>query len=234
MTGSQFRFCWFILLIGGILLQGQSYTVSVYGFPIARANLDLTARDTIRMSYEVTGWLNYFFPARNSYITVYDSTALTCRSFEKNIHQGSFKQKVKITCSDSTINYEGQSRSQSGPHQTIFTLLVALTRQGPEELDTRWFDLNNEGQTYRARLLWADSTTIPVNSDSLLSQHYRVDLFPTGQDSPFYDVTDTFMKYVGQAEAVKQIWVEESGKHRIIKAVMKVHGLPFQVLMNHE
>ncbi len=216
------------------MVWGQNYTVSVYGFPIAQARLNLSAQDTIRLSYQVTGLLNYFFPENNRYTTVYNPANFTPRSFVKNIHQGLFKQKATITYRDSVVSYEDQVRIEPAPRLTVFTLLAALTEREPEVLDTRWFNLDHEGQTYHARLLWADSSEVDINGSTRRCNHYRLDMEPTDSEPPFYNATDTFMKYLGQPETVKQIWVEESGKHRIIKAAMKVHGLPFQVVIQNE
>jgi hypothetical protein len=228
------RFHLMLFLWGSVIVSGQNYTVSVYGFPIAQASLDLASRDTIRLSYQVTGLLSYFFPENNTYTTVYNGDDFTPRSFMKNIRQGLFKQKVTITYRDSIIAYEDQVRIQSAPRLTVFTLLAALTYQKPEALDTRWFNLDHEGQPYRARLLWANSSPVAINGDSVRCNHYRLDMEPETTQPSFYETTDTFMKYTGDEGTVKQIWVEESGKHRIIKAAMKVYGLPFQVLIRHE
>lgn len=223
----------FFLLPAGVLLA-QSYTLRVFGFPLAEAELSWPQPNTLEMTYHTVGLADFFWPQNNLYTTNFDTLNFGMRMFNKKIKQGDFKQKIKIHYANGNLQYDNQSFPRPEDTHTIFTLLARVVSETAEELDTRRFPTDHEGTLYEARFLWADTARIVRSSRDILCDQYRLDMIPTENKDPFYEETDTFMKYVGQEDLVRQIWVERSGKRRIIKLVMTVYGLPFEALINDE
>ena len=44
------------------------------------------------------------------------------------------------------------------------------------EIDTKWFSFEHETQAGRARFLWADSSNVWNGIDSIICDHYRLDI----------------------------------------------------------
>ena len=85
--------------------------------------------------------------------------------------------------------------------------------------------MNHEGSHQRARFLWAGTDIIEINDTDIVCDHYRLDIEKT--DGPSIQVTldDYFTDHVASTDALRQLWVEQSGKRRIIKASVSIYGM---------
>ena len=94
------------------------------------------------------------------------------------------------------------------------------------EVDTRWFDFEHETQTGRARFLWADTSYVWNGVDSIICDHYRLDIeiMETGDQN--FKETDIFMKNIVKEEITREFWVSKEEPKRIIQSVIKNKNYP--------
>ena len=118
--------------------------------------------------------------------------------------------------------------------QTIFTLLARVSRQKAKDLDTKWYQMEHEGELFRARLLWADSINVWTGNDSIFCDHYRLDIDSTENKIKILDQTDYFSENITQSNLIKQLWVEKSGEKKIIQASAQISGLAMKAIINLE
>ncbi len=224
---SLFPFLFFVI-------WGQSYTLNVYGIPLAKATLAEPSAAKINLSYNTVGLGSFFWPSENYYYTDYDSLTLGVRRFKKKIRQGSFEQKVMMTYEGGYLKFNKNERTKPNPVFSLFTLLKLAQVKTARELDTHRFPVDLEGLTYEARFLWADSVQISIQGKDVLCDHYRLDFIRKDENKPLFEKTDTLMGIVSREDLVRQIWVEQNENHRIIKVEMTVYGLPFEAILNHD
>ena len=109
--------------------------------------------------------------------------------------------------------------------QNIFTLLARVSYQSVEDLDTKWFAMNHEGVPHRARFLWAGTDTLDINNADMVCDHYRLDIEKAKGESVQVSPWDYFTDHVSSSKAIRQIWVEQNDKRRIIKATVSIYGM---------
>ena len=176
---------------------------------------------------ETLGLIYSILPVDNHYFTQYDSISFGIRYYAKSIHQGSYNSELNCTFepNGSQLNYNKQSVTVVDSIQNIFTLLARVSYQSVEYLDTKWYPMNHEGNAQRARYLWAGIDTIDINDADMICDHYRLDIEET--DGPSIQVipSDYFTDHVASTDALRQLWVEKSGKRRIIKASVSIYGM---------
>ena len=186
-----------------------------------------SSKNALSFHTETLGMFHYIWPVDNHYFTQYDSISFGIRQYTKTIHQGSYKGELNCTFepNGSQLNYNRQSVDVVDSVQNIFTLLARVSYQSVEYLDTKWYPMNHEGASYRARFVWAGNETVDINDVDIVCDHYRLDIEEI--DGPSIQVTpdDYFTDHVASTDALRQIWVEQSGKRRIIKASVSIYGM---------
>jgi hypothetical protein len=109
-----------------------------------------------------------------------------------------------------------------------------VSRQKAKDLDTKWYQMEHEGELFRARLLWADSINVWTGNDSIFCDHYRMDIDSTENKIKILDQTDYFSENITQSNLIKQLWIEKSGEKKIIQASAQISGLAMKAIINLE
>ena len=221
------------LLISSISLQGQEYKITLWSFPIVKVEINSEAHGKITFKTESIGIMDYIWPHDNSYTTHYYTTNFGLRHFSKKIKQGQFKQKLScdFNIDDSTLIYDGNTVPVPDSVQTIFTLLVRITIDPLEYIDTKWFLMDHEGCSYSGRFLWSDTVTVKAMDKNILCDYFRLDLIPNEDNECLLEKSDYFMKNIVAENTVRQLWVEKNNNKRIIKASAKVYGLTLEAII---
>ena len=60
---------------------------------------------------------------------------------------------------------------------------------------------------------------------TILCDHYRLDIEETDGSSIQVSSYDYFTDHVASSDALRQLWVEQRGKRRIIKATVSIYGM---------
>ena len=217
-------------------LPGQIYNLTVLGIKIGEINLEKNNRESIQISTKSTGPINYLWPFDNLYKTTFDTVTYGIRLYEKKIHQGEFKQKLGGVWipGQRGVLYGTTLVGRPNDCQTIFTLLAQVSRQKAKDIDTKWYSMEHEGELFRARLLWADSINVWTGNDSILCDHYRLDIDSTENKIKILDQTDYFSENITQSNLIKQLWVEKSGEKKIIQASAQMSGLAMKAIISLE
>ena len=186
-----------------------------------------SADDALSFHTETLGMFHFIWPVDNYYFTHYDSISFGIRQYRKSIHQGSYKGELDCTFepNSSQLNCNRQSVAAVDSIQNIFTLLARVSYQSVEDLDTKWFPMNHEGDPYRARFLWAGIDEVEIEDVDITCDHYRLDIEKAKGESVQVSPWDYFTDHVASSEALRQIWVEQSGKRRISKATVSIFGM---------
>lgn len=176
---------------------------------------------------ETLGMIHYIWPVDNHYFTQYDSISFGIRRYTKLINQGKYSGKLDCyyDTTNSQLKYNNESVFVTDSVQNIFTLLARVSYQPVEDLDTKWFPMNHEGSPRRARFLLAGTETLVINNMNFLCDHYRLDIEETDGSSIKVAPYDYFTDHVASTDALRQLWVEQSGKRRIIKASVSIYGM---------
>ena len=176
---------------------------------------------------ETLGMIHSIWPVDNHYFTHYDSISFGIRQYTKSIHQGSYKGELNCTFepNSSQLNYNRQLVAAVDSIQNIFTLLARVSYQSVEDLDTKWFPMNHEGVPHRARFLWAGTDTLDINNADIVCDHYRLDIEKVKGEFVQVSPWDYFTDHVSSSKAIRQIWVEQNDKRRIIKATVSIYGM---------
>jgi hypothetical protein len=231
-----------ILAIAGLIFQSnltaQEYSLKILGFTIGNATMDLRGDNDsiIEFTTGSQGLMDVVFPFNNSYTTAFDPASFGFRDYEKKIVQGGFEQKLHGNWDPQTkiINYGSKTMPRENECHNIFSLLARMQAQPRDSLDTHWFDMEHEGQFFRARLLWNDSTDIEIHQKIIPCDHYRLDLQVVNGDTDsegLLEVTDYFSKYIIHPNAVRQIWVSKVFPNNIIKTSVKLYGITIEALI---
>ena len=214
----------------------QDYQIDIFRIPCVSVELDQPEPGKLNFRTKTIGIIDLIWPVDNSYNTVYDTTSFGARSFHKNISQGNFTQELKFAVDpiNGIFKYDKQIEVQRSPEtHTIFTLLARVSKETAAQLDTYWFTMEHEGQAYQMRLLWSDSTELKIGKNNYNCDHYRLDIEPTDDPSiNIIDHSDYFSEYIVHPAAIRQLWVEKNGRHRIIKASVKLLGFTLEAKLN--
>ena len=210
----------------------QSYELSVFGIKIAQAEQEIT-NSKIKYLVKSESILNLFYPIKNKYVTSYDSTDYSITSFNKVVSENNFDANIeaKIDSSNSFI-YDGKHIIDL-PDKTknIFLLLVMAQKEPYQDIDTKWFNYEHEGNIGRARFVWADSSNVWNGKDSVLCDHYRLDIKLNKPSKDLYKETDYFMKNIFTDNITRELWVSKSRPRKIILASFKNNLFPFPLLV---
>ncbi len=186
-----------------------------------------SSSNVLNFNTKTVGLIQSIWSVDNHYKTEFDSLTFGVRKYTKNIQQGSYSGilNCKYNPTDSTLNYDGNLVSVPDSIQNIFTLLARVSQQSPEYLDTKWFPMNHEGSRHRARFLLAGVENLEIGDENISCDHFRLDIEQTGEASIQVSPYDYFMDHVASAKALRQIWVEQTDKRRIVKASVSVYGM---------
>lgn len=224
----------YILFFCFSLIHAQEYMITFFGFPAVDVNMKIDS-NKIDFNTKTVGFIDLIWPTSNHYSVEYDLNHYGILSFEKNIRQGSTKytSSSNYSSSDSLLNYDEQALKRMPEIQSIFTLLVQVQKEPVYALDTKWFSMDHDGKLYSARFLWADTSTISLADSDIICDHYRLDIKAEEDVTSLPEQSDYFMDNIIESEAIRQVWVEQSGRRRIIQAAVKVFGINIIARIKH-
>ena len=224
----------YVLFFCFSLIHAQKYTITFFGFPAVDVNMEIDS-NKIDFKAKTVGLIDLIWPASNHYSVKYDMNHYGILSFEKNIRQGStsYTSSANYSSSDSVLNYDKQALKRIPEIQSIFTLLLQVQKEPVDALDTKWFSMDHDGKLYSARLLWADTSTISLADSGIICDHYRLDIKAEEDVTSLPEQSDYFMDNIIESKAIRQLWVEKSGQHRIIQATVKVFGINIIARIKH-
>ena len=223
-----------ILFIIICFASGQSYSVSVFGIPAADVEQTIHDSGKIEFTSQNRGIFDLFWPAKNVYGAIYDSNSFALKSWSKTVKQGEFKQKVsgKVDFLGNLVYDEKTMIKIPKNIYTIFTLLAMVQSRPYHKLDTKWFDFEQEGQIGQARFVWADSSNTWNGQDSVMCDHYRLDINIEDEEKKLDKRSDYFMEEVIAGGVVKELWVSRKKPKRIIRTTLKTNWFPISATIN--
>ena len=66
---------------------------------------------------------------------------------------------------------------------------------------------------------------LKLDNSDILCEHYRLDIEKIDGASVHVSPYDYFTEHVASNDALRQLWVEQTGKRRIIKASVSIYGM---------
>ena len=210
----------------------QDYSVEILGISVAKVNQKLNG-DSVRYIIETEGLLDLLYPIKNIYHTVFDLKNFSIIRFSKKIDEGDLKTKgFAIKDSLNFLTYNNSDPIELYSNTTnIFSLLSMVQNASFLEIDTKWFNIEHESQTGRARFLWADSSNIWDGKDSIICDHYRLDIEIIEEDNQNLKKTDLFMKNIAKEEVTREFWVSKRKPSKIIQAKIKNKNYPLPLFI---
>ena len=179
----------------------QEYSVEILGISVAEIKQTLKT-DSVIYRIKTDGLVDLFYPLENTYYSIFDPKDYGIIKFSKEIDEKDLKTK-RSAIKDS-LNFFKYSSSETvklnTDTKTIFTLLSMVQNLSYFEVDTRWFDFEHETQTGRARFLWADTSNVWNGIDSIICDHYRLDIEIMENGGQNFKETDIFMKNIVKDE----------------------------------
>lgn len=208
----------------------QNYEVSILGIEIAVVKKQLLNNE-VKYSISSSGLLDLLYPFKNNYTTSYDTANYNIVNFKKVISQTDYKSNLEAKFDSSGKLIYDKKHSVEIPKntKTIFSLLSMIEQKPYLSVDTKWFNYEHEGEIGRARFIWADSSFIWNENDSLLCDHYRLDLELEKPLRGVYEKTDYFMKNIIVENITREVWVSKKKPRKIILASIKSDLLPFPI-----
>ncbi len=219
-----------ITIFTTVFLTGQNYTVSILGLPAVDVDQKINPEGEIIFTTQNRGVFDAIWPAKNKYTTKYDPNSFAITQWGKRIRQGAFKtNNFAILDSNNILIYDTKTKINVKKETlNIFSLLAMVQKKTFNELDTQWFNYEHEGKIGKARFVWADSVNLYWNKDSVLCDHFRLDLKITDVKGQFLNKTDYFMKEIINENLVREIWVKKEEPKMIIQASIQY---PFMTVM---
>ncbi len=224
----------YVLIFCISLINAQEYTITFFGFPAVDVKMKIDS-NKIDFNAKTVGFIDLIWPTSNHYSVEYDLNHYGILEFEKHIRQGSTKytSSANYSSSDSLLNYEKWALKRIPEIQSIFTLLVQVQKEPVDALDTKWFSMDHDGKLYSARFLWADTSTISLADSVIICDHYRLDIKAEEDVTSLPEQSDYFMDNIIESKAIRQVWVEQSGRRRIVQAAVKVFGINIIARIRH-
>ena len=227
----------YLLICLAILSQlyGQNYTITIFGFPFVSVTMEKTPGE-LTFQAQTSGLLDYLWPTDNIYYISYDSSNYGFKQFEKKIHQGSLTYSInaKYDREKEQLFYDDIALSRPPEIQTIFSMLVRAQEQHKDDLDSKWFSMEHDGQLFESRYLWAKTDTLLINNAEKICDHYRLDIKAIEDVTSLPEQSDYFMNNIIAKKAVRQIWVEQTIPRRIVQASVKLYGLTIIARLAHD
>ena len=210
-----------ILVINTI--YSQSYEVSCFGLHVAQIKQKIYKAGRIDWEVQSRGIIDLIWPLKNNYTTFYNTETFELKSLEKNIKQdlNKYTLKAKMDSTNNYLAYDVQQIKNEGPFHTFFTMIAMVQSSPIESIDTKWFPYEYEGKTGRSRFLWADSLKIWGGKDSIMCDHYRMDINITDSTYVVNNTKDYFMEHINDSKHIKEVWIKRGKNKTIVQAGVK-------------
>lgn len=204
--------------------QAQEYNVTIWGVPIGTAKIQQDTDAEITLKLKSPEFLDSVFPVDLEYYSKFDKKNFTIIENKKNTELGTEEQNYEAFLKKGNILVYNEKDTISLDLNThsLLSLLVKIMNSPVDSLDTKWFNLENEGILYETRLLWNDTTIIAINNEDVLCDHYRLDLKIHNDDYKIFDKTDYFNELFFNINSIRQIWVGKwQEQQKIIKIAIR-------------
>ncbi|MFC1784797.1 hypothetical protein ACFL0J_04125 [Candidatus Neomarinimicrobiota bacterium] len=206
------------------LAQAQKYDVTIWGIPVGTAEIQQDAGDEIIIKLKSNEFIDYVFPVDLEYYSKFKKTNYTIIKTKKTTEQKTEEQNYEaVLAKDNILIYSKKDSIFIEPNtHSLLSFLVKLMNSPVDSIDTKWFNLENEGILYETRFLWNGTTTISLKNEDILCDHYRLDLKMFNDDKKIFDQTDYFNELFFDINSIRQIWLEKwQKKQRIVKITIK-------------
>jgi len=209
--------------------KSQEYRLSCFGIHIADIKQSIYEGGEIKYEVQSRGIADLIWPTNNNYYTSFDSATFRMKSWSKNVKQGIYKSSLdaKFNPVDNVLKYGKKSIQTVEPIYTIFTMLAMVQTIPYDILDTKWFPYEHQGKIGKARFLWSDSSMVWAGKDSIMCDHYRMDINILDSTFSIEGNKDYFMKNIIDENYIKELWVKRKEKREIIKARIKNNWVTF-------
>jgi hypothetical protein len=192
------------VLLSTSILCSQSYTVSVLGYHIADLKKTNPSSGNINFEFQTRGLVDFFYPTENKYTTKYDNETFHFIDYSYSINQSDLKENQTSIKDSTNVNHSDSLDSEKGVFNFI-TFLEVIKNKNPSEIDTKWFPYETNNTIGEARVIWADSSNVYSNKDSVLCNRYRLDIIMP--ETAITKDIDYLNKILSSDENVKEIWV---------------------------
>ena len=209
--------------------KSQEYKLSCFGIHIADIKQSFYEVGEVKYEIQSRGITDLIWPTNNSYYTSFDIETFSLKSWGKNVKQGLYRSSLDATVDsiDNVIKYGKESIQTVDPIYTIFTMLAMVQTLPYDTLDTKWFPFEHQGKIGETRFLWSDSSMVWAGKDSIMCDHYRMDINILDSTFSIKGKTDYFMKNIIDENYIKELWVKRKEKKEIIKARVKNNWVTF-------
>ena len=215
--------CLFAVVLLGLLFA-QKYDISIWGIKVGTATISRDSESEATLNLQTLDYITNLYPIDIEYNAKFNPADYSAIEACKNSKQGDNKIEYTVDYFDNNYAvYNGKDTLRINPKTYSFlSLLYKIIESSIDSIDTKWFDLENEGILYKARPLWNDTTTLVINNNEYICDHYRFDLKVTDDSSKLFDETDYFNDLFFDINSIRQIWVENWQKQkRLIKIALK-------------
>lgn len=185
----------------------QDYHISISGYHIGDLTKVYTSSNKIKLDLSTRGLFDVFYPTKNSYETTFDSLTYFLKEYEYEIDQTNLKEKVLLKTKDETNNSSNKENYFLLPSNAFnfISFLEYIKTKKKSDIDTKWFPYESGKILGRARVVWADSSNIYYNKDSVMCNHYRLDI--EFDDPSEFKELDYLNKHLIQEKNVKELWI---------------------------
>ena len=223
------------IIILACVTKSQNYELSCLGIHIGDISQKILDNGKIEYEMESAGLVDLIWPTNNSYYTFFDTETFALKSWGKNIEQGlnKFSLSADIDPIDNILHYEKKSIQLKNPIFTIFTILAMIQTQPYEIIDTKWFAFEHQGKLGETRLLWSDSLMLWSGTDSVMCDHYRMDININDSTLSLDSQEDYFMDNIHNENYIREFWVKRGKEKKIVQASFKSEWLTLIARKDH-
>ena len=219
----------FLFIISACFSRSQEYKLTCFGIHVADINQTIYKVGEIKYEIQSRGITDLIWPTNNNYYASFDTLTFSLRSWNKSVEQGLYKSSLgaKLDSVNNVLNYDKESIQTSEPIYTIFTMLAMVQALPYYMLDTKWFPYEHQGKMGEARFLWSDSSMVWSGKDSIMCDHYRMDINILDSTFSIKGEKDYFMKNIVDEDYVKELWINRKENGKIMKARVKNNWVTF-------
>ena len=215
-----------IILTTFKIIIAQEYNIKILGFNATDVSQNNEDSTSINFKAQNRGIFDFIWPMNNYYRTIYNAENFSVQSWEKVINQGNIKEELGGTIDiNGKVEYNnGTSFKSAKDTYNILSLIALVQHHNKDFFDTKWFDFEHYGSIGEARFLWSDSVNVFNVNDSILCDHYRMDI-NISDTTKKVKSSDYFMHNIVREDIVREIWVSRYAPRKIVKAQIKILGL---------
>ncbi len=217
------------LIISINFSKSQEYQLTCFGIHIGDIKQTISEDGKIEYDIQSRGIADLIWPTNNSYYAFFDTKTFSLRSWGKKVKQGLSKSSLdaEVDSINHILKYGKEKVKTVESTHTVFTMLAMVQNIPFNILDTKWFPYEHQGRIGRARFLWSDSSMVWTGKDSIMSDHYRMDIIILDSTFSVKVEGDYFMDNIFDENYVREIWVRRGKKRKVIKASVTNNWVTF-------